>query len=365
MNRFLCEPDNLKLNSTTAFHFSQILANISIHTLPILALAGNLLIIIVILTNSQLNRSSFSVYIKTMAVSDTLVLVLKLISFENKTSQKFYSSSMCTILVFLSEASVLLSVWTIVLITIERTLVVLFPIHIKKFVSVYHARILITGIAIISFLFSTRVLFIPIDISSVQKCQPMPDWQNYRQLNITITEFTYCYIPLSIVIIGNFITLCAVKRAASQRRQILTNNTYNNKCQMDSNENQLMLMLLIVTLMFMVYFLPFTIANALSRWGLPFGMCFTQRSFEIYLIIRTCCDLLKDLNFCTNFIIYCISGRRFRLALFSLIHRKRKPVFSSSNYLESTKLRSERLGRSNTQKIYHFAPKQTYEESQF
>ena len=367
MNRFICEPNGLMLNSSTAYNFSQILNNISIHMLPIIALAGNSLIILVVLTNSQLNRSSFSVYVKSMAVTDTLVLVLKLISFENKTSKIFYWPSMCTGLVFLSDASVLLSVWTIVLITIERTLVVLFPLHIKKFVSACRARVLIGLIAILSVIFSTRVLFIKIDVSPGQnkRCHPVSDRQNYRQINATITEFAYCFIPLSIVIIGNCITLYTVKRAIFQRHHILTNHTYHQKRQLETNENQLMLMLLIVTLMFMVYFLPFTITNVISRWGLPFGLCFTQQSFEYYLIIRSLCELLKDLNFCTNFIIYCISGRRFRYALFSLIHRRSGRLSTSTRCPDSSKQRSERLLQQKTKRTCQLTPKPTYEESQF
>ncbi|CAF0930811.1 unnamed protein product [Rotaria sordida] len=343
MDRFLCEPNSLVLNSSTAFHFSQTLSYTSIHALPILALVTNSLILLVVLTNSLLNRSPFAVYVKSMAISDTLVLVLKLISFENKTSKAFYWPSMCTVLIFLSDASTLLSVWTIVLITVERTLVVLFPLRIKKFVSVYCAQVLIILVAMLSLIFSTRVLFISIDISPEQKkrCHPISNWQNYRQLNATITEFTLCFIPLSIVIIGNCITLYTVKRAAFRRHQNLTNHIYHRQRYSETNENQLILMLLMVTLMFMIYFLPFTIVNVISRWGLPFDLCFTQKSFEIYLIIRSLCEFLKDLNFCTNFIIYCISGYRFRYAFFSLIHRShRNRLLFNVRYSKNTKQHS-------------------------
>ena len=121
-------------------------------------------------------------------------------------------------------------------------------------------------------------------------------------------------------------------------------------------------MLFMVTLMFIVYFVPFTIINAISRWGLPFGLCFTQKSFETYLIIRPLCEFLKDLNFCTNFIIYCISGRRFRYALFSLIHRNRRRLSASLRH-DSTKQRSERILLQNLQKIDPSNPKQVDEES--
>ncbi len=367
MNRFFCDANGSIFNSSTGYHFSQTLGHISIYMLPILALAGNSLIILVLLTNSNLNRSSFAVYVKSMAVSDTLVLVLKLLSFENKTSKIFYWPSMCTILVYLSEASVLLSVWTIVLITIERTLVVLFPLHIKAFVSAWRARVLITLLALLSLIFSARVLFIKIDVSPGQnrRCHPISEDQRYRKLNATITEFAYCFIPLSIVIIGNCVTLNTIKRALYQRNEILTNHTYHQKQQSKTNENQLMLMLLIVTLMFMVYFLPFTIMNIILRWGLPFGLCFTPQYFGNYLIIRSLCELLKDLNFCTNFIIYCISGRQFRYALFSLVHRRRSQLFSSVRLQDITKQCSERLLQQSTRKTCLLTSKQTFVESQF
>jgi hypothetical protein len=352
MNRFLCEPNNLMLNFSTAYRFFQTLSTVSIHTLPILAITGNSLILLVILKNSQLNRSSFSVYVKSMAISDTLVLIFKLISFKNKTSKVFYWPSMCTGIIFLSDASMLLSVWTIVLITIERALVVLFPLFIKKFVSPCHARTLILLIVMMSLLFSARILFIPIDVSSnqTQRCHPISTWQNYRQLNATINEFAYCFIPVSIVVIGNCITLYTVKRAIFERQHTLTNHSYNKKKSFETNKHQLIFMLFMVTLMFIVYFVPFTIANAISRWGLPFGLCFTQKTFGNYLIIRSLSEFLKDLNFCTNFFVYCIRGRRFRYAFLSLIHQRRNRFASSLRSGNSTKQPNERLLQQNAQK---------------
>jgi G protein-coupled receptor 139 len=355
-------------DNATAFQFTEQLNDISMYILPILALVGNSITLLVILTNPQFNRSSFSVYVKAMAISDTFVLIFKLLSYQNKTSKYFYFSSLCTILIFCSEASVLLSIWIIVSITIERTLVVLFPLHKKKFVSVYRARSIVIIIGILTIIFSTRVLIIPIDksIEHIRRCHPMPGWQSYRRINKTITEFGYCHIPLTIVIIGNLLTICTVKRAVVQRHDMFRNSTYEQKRQMNSNEKQLMLMLLIVTLMFIVYFVPFTIVEIIQRWGLPFGICFTQKSFEIYMIIRSLSELLKDLNFCTNFIIYCVSGRRFRYALISLFKRLHRRSSLTSINFDSNRNRSDYLLKRYCEpRTNYLSARNTIEESQF
>lgn len=335
MNKFLCESNSITFSNVTTYQFPKQLSDVSIHLLPILALAGNSLTLLVIFTNSHLNRSSFAVYVKTLAVSDTAVLLFKFFSYQNKTSRRFYFPSLCTILVFCGEASVLLSVWAIVAITIERTLVVLFPFHRKKFVSAYRARMAILGIFVGSVAFSARILVVPIDrsVNPVIRCQSSSNWTSYRNINMTITEFGYCYIPLALVIVGNLLTVSTVKRAFLQRHDLITNHSFHQKRRVETSENQLMLMLLIVTLMFIINFVPFTIMNIVARWGLPFRMCFTQRSFGTYLILRSLCELLKDLNFCTNFLVYCLSGRRFRYAFCSLYkcHRRRQSVLSPGN----------------------------------
>jgi hypothetical protein len=69
MNRFLCEPNGSVLDNSTAYQFSQKLGDISVYILPILSLVGNSLTLLVILSNPQFNRSSFSVYVKSMAIS--------------------------------------------------------------------------------------------------------------------------------------------------------------------------------------------------------------------------------------------------------------------------------------------------------
>ena len=281
MNRYLCERNASTFNFSATYHLTESLVHASIYFLPIFSFIGNALTLLVISTNSQLNRSSFSVYVKSMAISDTCVLLLKFLSFENKTSKHFYFPSLCTVLFFLSDASVLLSVWTIVIITIERTLVVLFPLHVKNFVSTCRARFSIITIAIISLLLSARYLFLPIDVSAGQKkrCHIVSSWQQYWQLNALITEFAYCFVPLSIVIIGNCTTFYTVKRAMFQRREILINPVSNYKQRVETHKNQLTVMLFLVTTMFIVYFVPFTMANQIRRWGLPFGWCFTKTSF--------------------------------------------------------------------------------------
>lgn len=344
MNRFLCDPSVLAFNFSRSYMMTQRLTYLSIYLLPMISFFGNALTLLIIFSNAQLNRSSFSVYVKSMAVSDTFVLVLKLLSYENKTSKYIYFPSLCTVLVFLSEATVLLSVWTIVLITIERTLVVLFPLHIKKFVSASRARYSILVITCLSLLFSARLLLITIDSSPSQRkrCHPIDQWQAYRQLNEMITEFAYCFIPLALVITGNCITLYTVRRAVFNRRQIVSTQLQQHR-QLETHENQLMLMLFIVTSMFIVYFVPFTLANIIRRWGLPFHFCFTNKTFEVYAIVRSFCDLLKDCNFCTNFIIYCISGRRFRQALFALFKCGDQKLLSCTPHQDSTKARSDRL----------------------
>ena len=367
MNRYLCEPDSLILTNTTAYYFAETLASISLYTLPILALVDNSLTLLVILTNPQLNCSSFSVYVKSLAVSDTLVLLFKILSYLNKTSKSFYFSSLCTMLIFCGEVSVLLSVWIIVFITIERALVVLYPLYKTKYISQFRARFIILLLLTLIMIFSARILIIPIDtsIESKFRCYPESSWYTYRNINSTITEFGYCYIPLIIVVIGNCLTACKVKQAVIRRQDILTNHSYRQNYQTNSNENQLMFMLLVVTLMFIIYFVPFTIIKVISRLGLPFNYCFTQKSFEIYIIIRSLSEFLKDLNFCTNFIIYCVSGRPFRHAFFSLFRIGNHKSLNSSQNISTTKNRGNRLLKANSDQKSRLCGKNTMIQSQF
>lgn len=368
MNRYLCEPDKLLLDNVTAYHFARTLDDVSLYILPVLALIGNSLTLLVILTNSQLNCSSFSVYVKSLAISDTLVLIFKLISFLNKTVDSFYVPSLCTILVFCGEASVLVSIWIIVLITIERTLVVLFPFHKTQIVSQCRARFIVITISVIAVMFSARILVIPIDKSIGQKihCQPIASWLAYRQLHATITDFGYCYIPLTLVIIGNFLTICSVKRALVRRNDMITNNSYHRGNHLEYSEQQLMLMLLIVTFMYVIYFVPFTITNVISRFGLPFHSCFTQKSFEVYLVIRALSVFLKDLYFCTNFLIYYVSGRQFRFGFLVLIKVHHRRTSGITKKLRSRSNLSEILLKKNSDpRSFHLSRKPTVEESQF
>ena len=368
MNRFLCEPNATPNDTSTASQFSQKLVHVSVYLLPAIALIGNSFVIFVVLANAKFNRSSFSVYVKCMAVSDTCVLIFKLLSYLNKES-KYYFPLLCTILTFCGEASVLLSVWIIVSITIERTLVVRFPLHTKQFVSVSRARLNVIIIGIFAILFASRLLFIPIDttLQQTRRCHPTSfQWITYRRINKTITEFAYCYIPLAIVIIGNLSTVCTVKRAVIRRQTMLTSSISQQKRQSDGSEHQLLLMLLMVTFMFVVYFVPYTITSVILRNGLPFHRCFTRQGIEIFVVVHRLSELLKDLNFCTNFMIYCISGRRFRHAFIALFKKYYRRSVYISLILENSRTCSDtHLFKCSEPKHAHLSAQNTIEETQF
>ncbi|CAF0872644.1 unnamed protein product [Didymodactylos carnosus] len=320
MNRYMCNDTspNSYLNAT-AYVIQIKLVLASIYVLPVISLIGNSLTIIVLQTNQQLNRSSFAVYAKTLAISDTLVLFCKLLSYENKRHQRPFKF-LCIAFQFLAESAVLVSVWTVVLITTERAIIVLFPLHIKKFISGYRARVLVILSAVLITISSSRLLVIKMDKNINTRCQPRQEWIRYIEISLRITEFAYIYIPLTIITVGNCLSCWTLRRALNERRSILKSAIYKHK-RLETNENQLIIMLFIVTVMFIFYFMPFTVMRIIPRTGL-FGKCFTSSGFSSYLLIRTLCEFMKDLNFCSHFFIYCISGRSFRNALGSLIREK-------------------------------------------
>lgn len=333
-----------------------------------LAFIGNSLTILVFLSNTRMNDSSFSVYVKSLAVTDTLVLFFKLLSYINKTSKTFYRPILCTVLIFLGEASTLISVWILVIITIERTVVILFPFYTKKLISKSRAKLMVLTTSVIMTLFSAKILIIPLEDSNheAMRCHPVESWRYYKIVNTTINEFSYCYIPLIVVSVGNYMTLYTVRRAIFKRHNVLTNNSYREKRRShDWNENQLMVMLLFVTLMFIVYFVPFTILNAISRFGVPFVNCIELRGFKVFLLLKMLVDFLKDLNFCTNFIIYFISGRRFRHAFISLIKCRSKDSYHASRNFESSRLSNQRpLRLKNGRPSAISTTRQIFDESQ-
>ena len=85
-----------------------------------------------------------------------------------------------------------------------------------------------------------------------------------------------------------------------------------------------------------------------------------------FILTHRFAELLKDLNFCTNFIIYCISGRRFRYALVSLIKRIHGRTSFHSPSMDKNRFRSDYLLKKYCDgKPVPLSTKNTMEESQF
>ena len=300
----------------------------------VVGLLGNTLSII-IMNRARMRSNTTSITITTLAVADTLTLLLKCLQTHLKHVQAVHSN--CYLIEYFTHVCVLSSIWIIVWMTMERAVAVWWPLQISNWP---------TKVILIIIFTCTIVIFSLINIHFLiaYEAKPNQPWSCSLKASFNknsyikiyyywIKSLFYSWIPLTLILTTNFMIIFAISRS---RVNLIMNNSPSARSigkieaidlkppvyrKHKKYERQLTIMLSIVSLTFVVVTLPFSINQLYIRFKSKRTLqtCF-EKDFNRFIV------LLHDLNHAINFILYCICGKKFRSEVKNIIIRK-KPSF--------------------------------------
>ena len=283
----------------------------------VVGLLGNTLSII-IMNRARMRSNTTSITITTLAVADTLTLLLKCLQTHLKHVQAVHSN--CYLIEYFTHVCVLSSIWIIVWMTMERAVAVWWPLQISNWP---------TKVILIIIFTCTIVIFSLINIHFLiaYEAKPNQPWSCSLKASFNknsyikiyyywIKSLFYSWIPLTLILTTNFMIVFAIFRASKARELLLNNSNPSNKYTgyvkkkrtiIGRNDRQLTIMLLLVSLIFVILTLPFSINQLYIRFKSKRTLetCF-EKDFNRLVI------LLADLNHAINFILYCLCGQKFR-----------------------------------------------------
>jgi hypothetical protein len=322
--------------------------------LLILGLIGNSLTILV-MRSKRMRHSNAVKFITVMAISDIILLLIKFIA----NIQKLYKLpvyNFCLLIQAVPQAAAFISVWLIILTTIERMIAVTRPLKVTQIFSSKRCKIIIS-LMIIAFSLLSSTLMLCIHYS--------PQMPYYCRIRGTIEGNCFIYynyifpwfrlllgslIPSIICITLNIIIITFLYRALINRKNITTSNKQQQHQQqeeestemittrtntrlrrfssshpqqqqqqqqstMPSKERQITIMLVCISVSFVILTLPYGIVEIL-RHHKSRG----SSNLKISRKMLRACMFLLDINHATNFILYCLTAQRFRneLSIISL-----------------------------------------------
>ena len=278
-------------------------------SLLIVGSIGNILSII-IMNRARMRSNTTSITITTLAIADTLTLILKCLQTHLKYINAVHYS--CYLIEYFVHVCVLSSIWIIVWMTMERALAVYFPMKINNWP---------TKIVLIVFFTCTIIVFSLINIHFLiaYESKPLMPWicslkpsfiknAYVRVYYYWVKSLFYSWLPVIFIITTNIMIILAIYRASKSRSAFLLNNAIVSRLDAKQplfkrNERQLTVMLSLVSMTFVLVTLPFSINQLYIRFKAQQQMqnCF-EKDFNRFVI------LLADLNHAINFILYCMSG---------------------------------------------------------
>ena len=295
--------------------------NLNYYGVPIIVvfgLFGNITTFI-IMSRQGFNKSSASIYFRTLAVLDCLVIVNHMtylwagVHYDatGKWWMLGYVSCKITWMTFAWPMGA--SGMVLVALTFERFLVTAIPLKTKRYCTKRNAKIVCATINIVIILIWAVPMFIvhkdihcaDIEIPGLQFMGVYGKW-------IYIT--TYTYIPTPVIFILNFFLIYKLVQAR-RARLMMTESTLTAR---DPNKQyqRLAVMTVTVSLTYLILTVPTTTMNVLANF-----MDTSQMSTYVAWMIfgDDMLQMVRLLNHSINFVLYLLSNTRIRSEFVSMI----------------------------------------------
>ena len=322
---------------------------LQLYVMPIIiavGIVGNT-ISLVVFTATKLRSHSSSVYLAALAVSDTCFLLCTLVVWVSRVGMNVVNMQpWCALVVYLTFVCSFLSVWIVVAFTIERFIVVCFPLRRRHMLRPFQARscvfiLAIASLIIYSFLlWMTRVVDQPNGDGKV--CHTLPKHAQALHILTQIDIFLTLVVPLFTIISLNSAIMISIYRSSqtmplpwspssSSRNQVVLwvehdrSNTMSSDSTRPTRRNMRSTkMLLIVSTVFVLLNLPSHVFRL--RYTVIFFLKLEYHPSGNESGLYSIAELLYYVNFAVNFFLYSICASNFRKGLADLIRCIRQPL---------------------------------------
>ena len=303
----------------------------------VLALTGTMgnVLSLVTFCSPRCRKSSFTVYLGALAITDSVVLITALIHTwlfrVFRPDLGHYGGVSCKVIVFCTYLFSQISSWLVVTITVERTLCSFSIQFYKRTKSVKFGLVTVGIITVTLATFSSHVLYgIEYDHFNNNTFCGFVD-NSYAEFFVNYflwaDSIVYFVIPILIIIVGNAATVIKVY---TTKRAVTRTNSLGMliKSQMNQKSRHVLFITLMVSISFIVFVSPATLLFALKPYffkGDQFRQSYDEQVAEATVYMLYC------LNYTVNFFLYMLSGSRFRRDLKSAFCKsKRMPEISST-----------------------------------
>ncbi len=237
-----------------------------------------------------------------IAINDNIFLVLHADAWYGRNKNKDYLVSICAERIFLITTIGTFGAYEIVLMTLDKVIAIRLPHKAQSMCTAKRAHIVSLAAFILCCVLSLPQLFFSSVITGTKQCARYVQEGWYVTAYMHLFMVIYPLIPVVLLLWSNF----AIIKVLWQRRKL---NIGKKTSRTNSSEAQITVMLILVSMMFLVLLLPFEIR---TFYYFIAGRPTTAQAFATYMLAFTLTRDLHTINYCINFFLYLISGKKFR-----------------------------------------------------
>ena len=208
--------------------FMQFMKKINIYLTPAIILSGvtgNLLSFLVF-SLTHLRKQSSSVYLASLALADmTFLIALFFVWLSWINIPLFHTQGLCQLVVYLIHVSAFMSIWFIAGFTIERYIIVWYPLKKERFCSPKRATRVVISISTVACIMYSYDIWTSglVYIENIPICIPLPKYFHLNTVLTCINSTLSLVIPSTIVVILNIRIILKIISVHKRRQHIIGN----------------------------------------------------------------------------------------------------------------------------------------------
>ena len=272
-------------------------------------LFGNMVIILATLKMKPFN--STSLFMISLALVDLSTLCIRIPMKEIKLETTFE----CQVMWYLYNALPMYSNYILLSWTLERVIVMQFPLQASAWCTVKRTAIVIAATGVFSF--GINVAW-PISIVSQSRGSSCIASESMIDFIINVwnkvDSSLFVFIPMIVIIMSNILIISGLQQSTTRHQQMTSSNEARSKRERDQRNTTLTL--ITVCIAFVILHMPIAIYNCFALSKFEPG---NQEAVANWEFVNFFGLTMAEMQNSTNFYLYFLTGRRYRQVTCSLL----------------------------------------------
>ena len=298
---------------------------INYYWFPILVpigLVGNTLSFLVMIRPNN-RKVSTCIYMAAISINDNLMMCLALRSWVGLAIETYQIDVVqCKIFSWLTAFAMQNSRYQILAMTVDKYVAIKWPHKAATYSTPKRGKFIITVVFICILIYNAR--HIPMSSIVQGRSRSYADGGIISVVLTWLSFFVNGVIPFSLLIYMNYVIVQTIKNSgkmfgSTSKPEHISHDRKGMETRqrkMKSAENQLTVMLLLVTILYLVPQIPAYIRNIYAK----FATQDTPAKYASYILILLLTYALSITSNGINFFLYCISGKKFRNDLKEILY---------------------------------------------